>query len=225
MHRSPGRARHKPSTTAQGRPCVGLHLYAAAASCSATFAQWTVGASRHPVFPAPSDEEGVRDEAKLGRAKPRGREAVAATQNGSCWRSSMPLAPSLRAQRSNPKSSMVGIWTASSQELLAMTWRERAPPPRSCARDAAQRSFSGALLSRSRCHSVCATSWLLAPGSRLGASLVRDPPFRLKLQPARARSLGRPRFRSDQALERRLQPPRLIADAKGSVERDQASSS
>jgi hypothetical protein len=155
--------------------CWASPVCRCAASCSATFAQWTVGASRHPVFPAPSDEEGVRDEAKLGRLKPRGREAVAATQNGSCWRSSMPLAPSLRAQRSNPKSSMVGIWTASSQELLAMTWRERAPPPRSCARDAAQRSFSGALLSRSRCHSVCATSWLLAPGSWLPARRFACP--------------------------------------------------
>ena len=42
-------------TIAQGRPCVGLHLYAAVRfSLRTIFAQRTAGASRHPAFPAPS---------------------------------------------------------------------------------------------------------------------------------------------------------------------------
>ncbi|MGY4488938.1 hypothetical protein ACVWWR_008129 [Bradyrhizobium sp. LM3.2] len=53
VHRSPGRARHKPfQPLRMGRPDVGLHLYAAVQFCYDNFAQWTAGASRHPVFPA-----------------------------------------------------------------------------------------------------------------------------------------------------------------------------
>jgi hypothetical protein len=43
------------------------------------FAQRTVGASRHPAFPAPSWTRGWSDEAKLGRNAPRGREGVCMT--------------------------------------------------------------------------------------------------------------------------------------------------
>ncbi|QAU39715.1 hypothetical protein XH86_20170 [Bradyrhizobium guangdongense] len=46
-----------------------------AASCSATFAQWTAGASRHPAFPAPSALSRANTAAKLGHDVPRGREA------------------------------------------------------------------------------------------------------------------------------------------------------
>jgi len=56
VHRSPGRARHKPSNHCAGKAgCLASPVCRCAASCSATFAQWTAGASRHPVFPAPFD--------------------------------------------------------------------------------------------------------------------------------------------------------------------------
>ncbi|MEY9755184.1 hypothetical protein ABIE73_002579 [Bradyrhizobium yuanmingense] len=51
---APGRAGISRQTTAQGRPCVGLHLYAAVQFSACAVAQRTVGASRHPAFPAPS---------------------------------------------------------------------------------------------------------------------------------------------------------------------------
>src|SRR5215831_19964800 len=45
---------HKPSATAQGRPgCFRLHLYAAVLCVCNVLAQWTAGASRRLVFPAP----------------------------------------------------------------------------------------------------------------------------------------------------------------------------
>ncbi|MCS3725987.1 His/Glu/Gln/Arg/opine family amino acid ABC transporter permease subunit [Bradyrhizobium betae] len=56
VHRSPGRARHKPSNHCAGKAgCLASPVCRCAASCSATFAQWTAGVSRHPVFPTPSD--------------------------------------------------------------------------------------------------------------------------------------------------------------------------
>ncbi|MCS3726003.1 hypothetical protein FHR88_001028 [Bradyrhizobium betae] len=59
VHRSPGRARHKPSNHCAGKAgCLASPVCRCAASCSATFAQWTAGVSRHPVFPAPSDNRG-----------------------------------------------------------------------------------------------------------------------------------------------------------------------
>ncbi|MEY9593422.1 hypothetical protein ABIA06_005713 [Bradyrhizobium yuanmingense] len=51
---APGRAGISRQTTAQGRPCVGLHLYAAVQFSACAVAQRTVRASRHPAFPAPS---------------------------------------------------------------------------------------------------------------------------------------------------------------------------
>jgi len=52
---SPGRARHKPSTHCAGKAGrFRLHLYAAVQFPDASRAQRTAGASRHPVFPAPS---------------------------------------------------------------------------------------------------------------------------------------------------------------------------
>ncbi|MEY9124337.1 hypothetical protein ABIA03_003739 [Bradyrhizobium yuanmingense] len=68
---APGRAGISRQTTAQGRPCVGLHLYAAVQFSACAFAQRTVGASRHPAFPAPSLQRGTRKPAKLGRFGPR----------------------------------------------------------------------------------------------------------------------------------------------------------
>ncbi|MCP2129978.1 hypothetical protein ABH991_000703 [Bradyrhizobium ottawaense] len=67
--------------TAQGRPSVRHHLYAAVRFfLRVHFAQRTAGASRHPVFPAPSWLMRVSDEAKLGRIEPRGREGVSASR-------------------------------------------------------------------------------------------------------------------------------------------------
>ena len=53
--RLPGEHGISRQPIAQGRPCVGLHLYAAVRSFTALhLAQRTAGASRHPAFPAPS---------------------------------------------------------------------------------------------------------------------------------------------------------------------------
>jgi hypothetical protein len=66
---APGRARHKPSTHCAGKAgCFRRHLYAAVRFfCVCLFAQRTAGASRHPVFPAPSRSK--RDDATKARAK------------------------------------------------------------------------------------------------------------------------------------------------------------
>ncbi len=65
--RLPGEHGISRPTTAQGRPCVGLHLYAAVRFfLRVPFAQRTAGASRHPAFPAPSWLSGQHDQAKLG---------------------------------------------------------------------------------------------------------------------------------------------------------------
>ena len=67
-------------TTAQGRPCVGLHLYAAVRSFNALhLAQRTAGASRHPAFPAPSWTKRVKRSSKarancVARARKRVRD-------------------------------------------------------------------------------------------------------------------------------------------------------
>ena len=55
VHRSPRRAGHKPSNHCAGKAGLSwLHLYAAVQILDCNFAQWTAGASRRPVFPAPS---------------------------------------------------------------------------------------------------------------------------------------------------------------------------
>jgi hypothetical protein len=72
--------------------------------CSATFAQWTAGASRHPVFPAPSDRGGCRDEAKLGRDEPRGCGGVSASWYARCRRRCRSLLRHCERKRSNPES-------------------------------------------------------------------------------------------------------------------------
>jgi hypothetical protein len=52
---APGRARHKPSSHCAGKAGrFRLHLYTAVQFYCAICAQRTAGASRHPVFPAPS---------------------------------------------------------------------------------------------------------------------------------------------------------------------------
>ncbi|MDD1521894.1 hypothetical protein DCG74_24305 [Bradyrhizobium sp. WBAH42] len=52
VHRSPGRARHKPSNHCAGKAgCWASPVCRCAASCSATFAQWTVGARPAPGLP------------------------------------------------------------------------------------------------------------------------------------------------------------------------------
>ncbi len=73
--RLPGEHGISRQTTAQGRPSDWLHLYAAVQSFCATCAQRTVGASRHPAFPAPSFLEGAT-ERWLGRNPPRECEGV-----------------------------------------------------------------------------------------------------------------------------------------------------
>src|SRR3954469_11143990 len=60
--------------------CWASPVCRCAASCSATFAQWTVGASRHPAFPAPSAFLRAKNTAKLGRDVPRGGEDVSTIQ-------------------------------------------------------------------------------------------------------------------------------------------------
>ena len=81
VYRSPGRARHKPSTHCAGKAgCLASPVCRCAASWCATVAQWTAGASRHPAFPAPSALPGAVNAAKLGHDVPRGREFVPAVQ-------------------------------------------------------------------------------------------------------------------------------------------------
>jgi hypothetical protein len=83
--------------------CWASPVCRCAASCSATFAQWTVGASRHPAFPAPSAFLRAKNTAKLGRDVPRGGEDVSTIQKRVGGEQRMLLAPSLRAQRSDPE--------------------------------------------------------------------------------------------------------------------------
>ena len=69
---SPGRARHKPSTHCAGKAeCSASPVCCCAVSLRYIFAQRTAGASRHPVFPAPSSQRRVKVEAKLGHLMPR----------------------------------------------------------------------------------------------------------------------------------------------------------
>jgi len=122
--RLPGERGISRQTIAQGRPCVGLHLYAAVRSSCATHSRsgpWVP--SRHPAFPAPSWTRGRSDGAKLGRIAPRGCEGVSASQNVSRRATPIPLAPSLRAQRSKPES--LRGETLDCFAALAMTrWRK-----------------------------------------------------------------------------------------------------
>ena len=55
VHRSPWRSRHKPSNHCAGKAgCSGFTCMPLCRSSDYNLAQWTAGASRHPVFPAPS---------------------------------------------------------------------------------------------------------------------------------------------------------------------------
>ncbi|MFK4382788.1 hypothetical protein ACVWYQ_001096 [Bradyrhizobium sp. USDA 3397] len=84
VHRSPGRARHKPSTHCAGKAgCLASPVCRCAAFSSTRFAQWTAGASRHPAFPAPSAFSRVVNAAKLGRTLPRGCEPMPANRRRS----------------------------------------------------------------------------------------------------------------------------------------------
>ena len=69
---SPGRARHRPSTHCAGKAeCSASPVCCCAVFLRYIFAQRTAGASRHPVFPAPSSQRRVKVEAKLGQLMPR----------------------------------------------------------------------------------------------------------------------------------------------------------
>ena len=69
---APGRAGISRQPIAQGRPGVPASpVCCCAVSLRYTFAQRTAGASRHPVFPAPSSQRRVKVEAKLGHLMPR----------------------------------------------------------------------------------------------------------------------------------------------------------
>ena len=76
VHRSPGRARHKPSNHCAGKagmsrlPCMPLCI-----CLRAICAQRTAGASRRPVFPAPFPTKGRREKQGSGVMR---REAVLA---------------------------------------------------------------------------------------------------------------------------------------------------
>ncbi|MGY4457263.1 hypothetical protein ACVWYI_001223 [Bradyrhizobium sp. LB13.1] len=88
--RLPGEHGISRKATAQGRPSdLATPVCCCAVSLRYTFAQRTAGASRHPAFPAPSWTREWRDQAKLGRNAPRGREGVSASSNVH-WRMAMP---------------------------------------------------------------------------------------------------------------------------------------
>ncbi len=69
---APGRAGISRQTTAQGRPGVsGPPVVPSAHLRVQIFAQRIMGASRHPVFPAPSSRKRDKERAKLGHLEPR----------------------------------------------------------------------------------------------------------------------------------------------------------
>ncbi|MGY3120678.1 hypothetical protein ACVWXQ_004615 [Bradyrhizobium sp. S3.14.4] len=71
-------------------------------SSACAFAQRTVGASRHPAFPAPSFLEGVTETAKLGRNAPRGCCGVSALAM-TMWRAcAFPLSSSAGSSGHSP---------------------------------------------------------------------------------------------------------------------------
>jgi hypothetical protein len=62
---SPGRARHKPSAHCAGKAeCSASPVCCCAVSLRYIFAQRTAGASRHPVFPAPSSQRRGKERSK-----------------------------------------------------------------------------------------------------------------------------------------------------------------
>ena len=64
---SPGRARHKPSTHCAGKAeCSASPVCCCAVSLRYIFAQRTAGASRHPVFPAPSPRRRGKEKQNSG---------------------------------------------------------------------------------------------------------------------------------------------------------------
>jgi hypothetical protein len=148
-----GESAHKPSTHCAGKawfrlPCVSPVHYVRICS-----ARGLCGCQSAPGLPcALSSQRGRKREQGSGNAAARTRTRdydVRATATTVRIEAAMPClqTPSLRAQRSNPESfpqRQSGCFAA-----LAMTmWRQCAPTLLSCAPDAAQRFFSGALLSR-----------------------------------------------------------------------------
>ncbi len=76
---APGRARHKPSDHRAGKAvCWASPVCCWAVLPACAFRAADRGCRRHPAFPAPSWLRGRRDQAKLGRIKPREREGVSA---------------------------------------------------------------------------------------------------------------------------------------------------
>src|SRR3954466_7901080 len=64
---SPGRARHKPSTRCAGKAeCSASPVCCCAVFLRYIFAQRTAGASRHPVFPAPSPRRRGKEKQNSG---------------------------------------------------------------------------------------------------------------------------------------------------------------
>ncbi len=73
---SPGRARHKPSTHCAGNAGVlRLYLYARVRS-HCNICTPDRGCSKHPAFPAPSQEGWTNVHASLGRSTPRERTVI-----------------------------------------------------------------------------------------------------------------------------------------------------
>jgi len=77
VHRSPGRARHKPSNHCAGKAgCLAAPVCRCASVLRAFAHSGPWVPSRHQVFPAPSAQGGSRTEARLGRDAPRGCRGV-----------------------------------------------------------------------------------------------------------------------------------------------------
>ena len=94
---APGRARHKLSDHRAGKAvCWASPVCCCAVLPACAFRAADRGCRRHSAFPAPSWLRGWRDQVKLGRVEPRGREAVSASRDV-CWGMAMLRStPSLR---------------------------------------------------------------------------------------------------------------------------------
>ncbi|MFK4509770.1 hypothetical protein IQ17_03621 [Bradyrhizobium daqingense] len=129
---APGRARHKPSDHRAGKAvCSAPPVCCCAVFCVHLLRSRPRVRGQHPAFPAPSDRRGS-DEAKLGRNAPRGCESASAIQTRMGRASCRLILRHCERSEAIQNLSAEGFWIASSQGLLAMTWRARAHTPLLC---------------------------------------------------------------------------------------------
>jgi len=173
VHRSPGRARHKPfqPLRREGRDAPVALL--SAVQCSAIYSwhsgQWEPAGSRSSLRPL--SIEGRRTKQSSGEMRREDASVCLQWKLQAGEATSMHLAPSLRAQRSNPESFRGGILDCFAALAMTMWMQSCAKTPLSCP------GRSAALLQRCAAEPGSmwqCTGWL--SGSRLcGASLRAAP--------------------------------------------------